>query len=148
MYQKCNFSGKHSSSTAFSHCIDMERLVELPQFEKIVKYNGNVKPVFIITVDGGPDENPRYEKVIKVAIHHFSQFNLDALFVATNASGRSAFNRVERRMAPLSRELSGVILPHEHFGSHLNSQQETLDENLEKKISNTLEKRWPKFGLP
>lgn len=86
-----------------------------------------------MSVDGGPDENPRYEKTIKVAIHHFNKLNLDALFVATNAPGRSAFNRVERRMAPLSRELSGVILPHEYFGSHLNAQQETVDDALEKK---------------
>jgi len=50
----------------------------------------------------------------------------------TNAPGRSAFNRVERRMAPLSRELSGLIRPHEHFGSHLNSQGRTTDEALEK----------------
>ena len=83
-------------------------------------------------MDGGPDENPRYQNVIDVAIHHFLKHNLDALFVATNAPGRSAFNRVERRMAPLSRELSGLILPHEHFGSHLDSQGRTIDEELEK----------------
>lgn len=84
-------------------------MIELPQFEQFVKHNGKVKPVFILSVDGGADENPRYEKTIKVAIHHFNKLNLDAIFVATNAPGRSAFNRVERRMAPLSRESSGVI---------------------------------------
>lgn len=36
-------------------------------------------------------------------------------------------------MAPLSRELSGVILPHDHFGSHLDSQCRTMDEKVEKK---------------
>ncbi|KAJ6643287.1 hypothetical protein Bhyg_08245, partial [Pseudolycoriella hygida] len=95
-------SGKHSSSTAFSHCLDFERLVELPEFEDITKDNGVVKPVLILSVDGGPDENPRYEKVITVAIHYFSKFNLNALFLATNSPKRSCFNRVERRMAPLS----------------------------------------------
>lgn len=84
-----------------------------------------MKPVVIVTVDGGPDENPRYQKVIDVAIHHFVNNNLDALFIATNAPGRSAFNRVERRMAPLSRELSGLILSPDHFGSHLDSQGRT-----------------------
>ena len=34
-------------------------------------------------------------------------------------------------MAPLSHELSGVILPHDHFGSHLDSQRRTIDEDLE-----------------
>jgi hypothetical protein len=81
-----------------------------------------VKPVFIITVDGGPDENPRYQKTIEVGIHHFLQNDLDALFIAINAPGRSAFNRFERKMAPLSRELSGLIIPHDNFGSHLDDQ--------------------------
>lgn len=58
---------------------------------------------------------------------------MDALFLATNAPGRSAFNRVERRMAPLSRDLAGLILPHDHFGTHLNEKGETTDEELELK---------------
>jgi hypothetical protein len=105
-----------------------------------------VKPVVIFTVDGGPDENPRYQKVIDVAIHHFVKHNLDGLFIATNAPGRSAFNRVERRMAPLSRELSGLVLPHEHFGGHLDSQGRTVDDTLEKSnfqfAGETLSKIW------
>ena len=52
--------------------------------------------------------------------------------MATNAPGRSAFNRVERRMAPLSRELAGLILSHDHYGSHLDSQGKTIDEEVEK----------------
>ena len=47
--------------------------------------------------------------------------------------GYSAFNPVERRMAPLSRELVGVIFDHQHFGSHLNSKKETVDLELEKR---------------
>ena len=35
-------------------------------------------------------------------------------------------------MAPLSRELSGLILPHEHFGTHLDADGRTIDEELEK----------------
>lgn len=58
---------------------------------------------------------------------------MDALFIATNAPGRSAFNRVERRMAPLSKDLAGLIIPHDHFGSHLDSQLRTTDTELEKK---------------
>jgi hypothetical protein len=66
-------------------------------------------------------------------IHHFMTQNLDAVFVATNAPGRSAFNRIERRMAPLSRELSGLIVDHAHYASHLDSQNRTVDTDLEKK---------------
>lgn len=91
------------------------------------------KPVLIIISDGGPDENPRYKRVIEIAIHHFVKRDLDGLFIATNAPGRSAFNRVERRMAPLSRDLCGLILPHDEYGNHLNSKNETIDIELEKK---------------
>lgn len=35
-------------------------------------------------------------------------------------------------MAPLSRELAGLILSHDHYGSHLDSQGKTIDEELEK----------------
>ena len=63
----------------------------------------------------------------------FLKHNLDALFLATNAPGRSAFNRVERRMAPLSREIAGLILPYNSFGSHLDDNGKTVDNELEKK---------------
>lgn len=86
----------------------------------------------MISSDGGYDENPRYEKVIAHAISHFIEYDLDAIFLFTNAPGRSAFNRVERRMAPLSRELSGVILPHDTFRTHLDNQGRTVDSTLEK----------------
>ena len=87
-----------------------------------------------MTCDGGPDENHRYQKNISTSIDYFCTFDLDALFVATNASGRSAFNTVERRMAPLSHELAGVILPHANFGTHLDSQSNTVNSDLEIKI--------------
>ena len=126
-------SGKHSSSTANTHAQDFETLLELEEFRPLAKTDhGLVKPVVIMTVDGGPDENPRYEKVIGFAIQHFKRHDLDALFLATNAPGRSAYNRVERRMAPLSRELAGLILPHDHFGSHLDERGVTIDEHLER----------------
>lgn len=55
-----------------------------------------------------------------VAVHNFVRYNFDAVFVATNAPGRSAFNRVERRMPPLSKQLSGIII-HDTLGNHLDS---------------------------
>ena len=59
--------------------------------------------------------------------------DLDAFFLATNAPGRSAFNHVERHMVPLSHDLAGVVLPHNSFGNHLNSQNQTVDKELEVK---------------
>lgn len=67
-----------------------------------------------------------------MSVHHFLKYDLDALFIACNAPGRSAYNRVERRMAPLSKALSGMILPHDHYGTHLDSQGRTIDLDLEK----------------
>lgn len=36
-------------------------------------------------------------------------------------------------MAPLSRELATVVLPYEHYRSHLDSQGKTIDSELELK---------------
>lgn len=36
-------------------------------------------------------------------------------------------------MAPLSKRLAGVIVPHEHFGSHLDDNGMTTDDDLEKR---------------
>ncbi|CAH0397156.1 unnamed protein product [Chilo suppressalis] len=36
-------------------------------------------------------------------------------------------------MAPLSHELAGLILPHEHYGSHLDCYGKTVDKDLEEK---------------
>ena len=36
-------------------------------------------------------------------------------------------------MAPLSRDLAGIILPHDYYGSHLDSSGKTIDEELEKR---------------
>lgn len=73
----------------------------------------------------------RFPKTIIFAIHHFKTFNLDGIFIATNAPGRSAFNRVERRMAPLSKQLTGVVLTYDTYGTHLDSRGKTCDPELE-----------------
>ncbi|GBP58990.1 hypothetical protein EVAR_14991_1 [Eumeta japonica] len=115
------------------HDWDFETLLELEEFRPLAKTDhGLVEPVVIMTVDGGPDENPRYQKVIGFAIQHFKRHDLNASFIATNAPGRSAYNRVERRMAPLSWELAGLMLPHDRFGSHLDERGVTIDEHLER----------------
>lgn len=94
--------GKHSSSTAATHAKDLNKLLTLDDFKNLaLGKDGKVKPVTILSVDGGPDENPRYNKVISNGISHFKEYD-------------SAFNRVERRMAPLSRELATVVLPYEY----------------------------------
>ena len=70
--------------------------------------------------------------MIDFAIKLFQMYSLDGLFIVTNAPGRSAYNRVERPMGLLSRELSAVILPYD-FASHLDGSGKTIDEMLEVK---------------
>ncbi|GBN78913.1 hypothetical protein AVEN_255368-1, partial [Araneus ventricosus] len=127
-------------------------LLTLKEFEELVKTEeGFIKPVIIVTVDGGPDENPRYQKVISFAINHFKKHDFDAIFIACNAPGRSAYNRVERRMAPLSRELSGLVLPHDHYGSHLDENGRTIDEAMEQNnfayAGKTLAEIWSSISI-
>lgn len=51
---------KHSPSNASTHAEDLKTLLNLKDFEPIVKTaDKQIKPVLIISVDGGPDENPR-----------------------------------------------------------------------------------------
>lgn len=102
------------------------------RLSEFTRTGNDVKPVIIRFVDGGPDQNPHNAKVISAAIDQFEQHNLDILIVVTNAPGRSCFNQVERRMAIYSKKLAGVLLEHDKFGSHLDSQQRTIDVDLEK----------------
>ena len=129
-------SEKHSGSSADPHLQDMKRIRSLDIFND--SFNNNTsesKPVMIVTVDGGPDENPRYTKTIECAIDYFTTQDLDAFFPATNAPGRCAFNRIKCRMVKFSQELSGIVLPHDKLGSHLNSKGKMIDPELEKKTS-------------
>ncbi|GBP77771.1 hypothetical protein EVAR_98464_1 [Eumeta japonica] len=133
-------SGEHCSASLKSHASDLKRLLDLTDFQISTKTpQGHVKPVFIITVDGGPDENPRYPFIAN-AINHFIELNLDILFIVTNAPERSTYNKVERRMAPLSHELAGLVLPYDYFGTHLNDQNEMMISSWKRKISNKREK--------
>ena len=83
--------------------------------------------------DGAADEAPRYPKVLLAAVSFFKKHGLDAYIHFVNAAGLSAFNPVERRMAPLSHDLCGIILKHDTYGSHLDNSGKTNDLDLEEK---------------
>ena len=55
---------------------------------------------------------------------------IDYLVVASYAPKCSWRNKVELRMAHLSRVMTGTILPHDTFGSHLQGKK-TVDPELE-----------------
>lgn len=99
-------------------------ILELKEFDSVTEFNGDIKPVLWWMV---AQTKTHVIKTLSMLECTTKKHNLDAPFIAQNTPGRSAFNRVERRMAPLSKELAGVILPHDHFGSHFDSQNRTID---------------------
>ena len=96
----------------------------------MLKINGTVRPIWILLVNGEPNENPRHLKNIKAYCQLFKKFDLDFLSIRTHASGQSKYNPVERGMATLSGKLAGITLPIDHFGVHLNTQGKVIDLNL------------------
>ena len=131
-------SCKHDSSTSTTHFVDLMGILTGKECgdewrHMVVNNKGETRPVLILRPDAGPDQNPRHEKNQAAYVKLFKELDLDALVIALHPEVYSAFNPVERRMAPLSRELIGVIFDHEHYGVHLNSKKETIDVELEKK---------------
>ena len=79
------------------------------------------KPILLVETDGAQVGAPRYPKTLAIAVDLFHHLKLDVLLYGVNVAGLSAFNPVEPRMAPLSHELAGLVLPHDHYGNHLDS---------------------------
>ncbi len=127
-------SAKHDRLVHESHAIDFGRLIKLKEFEKTAcDHLGRVKPIVIISVDtNGSENNTRYSKTLASAIDKFKKYNLDALVIVNQAPGQALFNVVERRLSPMSQDLAGLILPHDHFGTHLNVNGLTEHAELEK----------------
>ncbi|CAB4437126.1 unnamed protein product [Rhizophagus irregularis] len=117
-------------TSSLTHMQDLESLVLDPQYNDVLKTNGEIRSVWVLLVDGGPDENPRHLKNIKTYCQLFRKFDLDYLTVRTHAPGQSKYNPVERGMETLSGKLAGITLPIDHFGSHLNTQGKVIDPEL------------------
>ena len=131
---------------AYTDTSDFETLLTLNEFKAEAFIDGQFKPIILAFVDGGPDENPRCPNVIEYAIDHFRKYNLAAFIVLTLVPGMSAYNYVEQRMAPLGKALAGILLPHDSFGNHLDSQNRTTDAESEKKNFRKQAKYSQKYG--
>ena len=121
--------------------------MEMTELSELIKNGDMTKPIEIILCDDGTDENHRFPKTLDFSIQHFKEYNFDAKFVPSLAQGMSAHTNVERRMAPLSKAHSGVILPHNAFGTHLESQRRTIDGDLEKQNCRAAGIHWQGFGI-
>lgn len=141
-------SVKHDRTSIDCEEIDFERVVKAKEFEKTARNHiGEVKPIIIMHVDNiDPVDYTRFSKTLYHSIKKFKKYNLDAFILVTQAAGQSAFGIVERRLALLSHDLSGLVLPHNYFGTHLNMSGMTIDADLEKrnfkKTGETLAEVW------
>ena len=125
-------NAKHNHSSAESHIADFNHLLNLNSFkEHAILGNDVVKPLIFLSVDSESDESPKNVKTLNAWATIFREHDLDGLFIFTHAPGLSAYNPVERRMAPLSKLTASVILPFDTFGSHLDSSNKTKDTELE-----------------
>ncbi|CAG8712440.1 2022_t:CDS:2 [Cetraspora pellucida] len=121
----------HISSTSISYIADILSLVDNEDFSTIFKRDKEVKPLWVILVDGGPNENSCYLKNINQYCKLFCYLDLDYMTIRTHASGQSSYNPVERSMVMLSGKLAEVTLKINHFEEHLNSQGEVCDYELD-----------------
>ena len=90
-----------------------------------------MKPLVFVSVDGGPDEASKKQQALAVWARQFKNNDLDAVFVFTHAPGSSAYNPVERQIAPLSKDTAGITQPFDTFGNHLDASNKTIDSELE-----------------
>ncbi|CAF1070651.1 unnamed protein product [Rotaria sp. Silwood1] len=127
-------SAKHDRFTVDYEDMDFDCMIKLKEFEKTARNHiGNIKPIIVMCVDSlEPQDYTRFPKTLVSAINKFKKYNLDALFITTQAPGQTSFNVVERRLAALSQDLAGLVLPHDYFGTHLNVSGLTVDAEVEK----------------
>ena len=52
-------------------------------------------------------------------------------FTVCNAAGLSAYHFIERTMGPLTAHLAGVVLPRDAYGTHLDNNGNTIDDERE-----------------
>ncbi|CAG8844678.1 8512_t:CDS:2, partial [Gigaspora margarita] len=110
---------------------DILSLLENPNLDQTLKIENEFKLILVLLVDGGLDKNPRYLKNIEEYCKLFKILNLDYFTIRTHAPEQSAYNPVERSMSTLSEKLGEIILPVDHFGSHLDTMGNVTDSNLE-----------------
>ena len=121
---------KHDKSDAFAGFDDLNHILLLDNFKPFLKQeDGTIKPIWIFT-RGGHD-GPRFPTTRQALIKFFKENDIDYVIAVCNANGLSAHQFIERRMAPLSKELAGIVLPHDTFGSHLDGSGNTTDSEME-----------------
>ena len=122
---------KYDSSNAASHRVDLKKI--LLSDERYKMPDGKVKPNLIMDTDGGPDWCCRFVRTQDNLIQLSRELDLHITVIGHHPAGCSPEGRQERRMAPLSQDLTGLVLIHDKFGNPLNSRNEVLDRDLDMK---------------
>ena len=118
------------STTSSSHMCDLQKIQHLQTFRTSFLDSNNLhRPIVVLLVDGGPDENLYHLKNIKQYCKYFCDADLDYMTIRTHAPGQSAYNPVERSIASLSGKLAGITLPHDKYGNHLRNGK-VIDNDL------------------
>ena len=109
---------KSLNHTPSNASVQIGAVDEMLKTETMCKMDdGSTKPILILTRDG--HDGPRFPSTRNTLASIFKEHDLDFIFCVCNAAGLSAYHFIERRMAPLSAALAGVVLPNDHFGSRL-----------------------------
>ncbi|KAF2890964.1 hypothetical protein ILUMI_15209, partial [Ignelater luminosus] len=103
--------GAIDSSTAETHRQDLIKYLHHDKMRDYFWSNNRIKLVLVVFSDGGPDEAPRNEKVLQAACKESCR----------------------EKDGPLSRDLCGLIIPHDVCRTHLDARGRTIDKVLEKK---------------
>ncbi|CAG8818743.1 25125_t:CDS:2 [Gigaspora margarita] len=119
-------------TTVLTHMANLISITNSEDYDEVIHIEEKIKPLWVLLVDGGPDENPKHLKNIIEFCKLFHFLNFDYLTVHTYAPGQSSFNPMERGMAPLSSKLAGIVLSIDYYSTHLNSQGKVIKEELAK----------------
>lgn len=83
--------------------------------------------MWVFTKDGY--DGLRFPTTQRALTGFFKENNIDYIVAVCNAAGVCAYRFIERRMAQLSTQLAGIVLPHDTYGTHLNGNDKTIDPN-------------------
>jgi len=77
----------HLGSSSMTHMTDICSLITNKKFDEVFKWQGVVKPLWVLFVNGSPNENSRYLKNIYQYCQLFCHLDLDYLTIRTHAPG-------------------------------------------------------------
>jgi len=107
---------KPDPSTPFEHTRNMLWHIEHHRNVHVIPGTDILKPFFMLIVDGGGDENPRFVQQIMCLTLLFLRRGAEYLVAATAAAGFTPYRLVEFAQGCFSDQLDGVRIDSDTFG--------------------------------